>query len=358
MSDAQKWLVLAGLVAVCVLLYLLGPVLTPFLVAAGLAYLTDPWADRLEAKGLSRTSATVLVFSLVLTALVVVIVVLVPLLQQQIMVVISKVPEYIDWLQKQALPWLQQQLHIPALNLELETIKRAVMEHWQQVGGVAAGVLSSVTRSGLTLLAWIANVILIPLVTFYLLRDWDVLIAYIGNLIPRRCAPLVKRLAKECDQVLSGFLRGQLSVMAANGAVYATGLWLIGLDLALLIGVFSGLVSFVPYLGFIMGISFALIAALMQFQDVFHLLLVVLVYSIGQTLESFAFTPWLVGDRIGLHPVTVIFAVMAGGQLFGFVGVLLALPVAAVVGVLVRYAHERYLASSLYAGDRDYNREP
>src|SRR3569623_1433492 len=187
----------------------------------------------------------------------------------------------------------------------------------------------------------------------FLLREWDVMIAHISDLIPRRHAPLVKRLARDCDTVLSGFLRGQLSVMLALGSVYTVGLYLVGLDLALLIGVFAGLVSFVPYLGFIMGIVFATIAVLMQYHDVFHLLLVFLVFGIGQTLESFVFTPWLVGDRIGLHPVTVIFAVMAGGLLFGCVGVLLALPVAAVVGVLVRYAHERYLASGLYAGDRE-----
>ena len=353
MTDAQKWLVLVGAVAVAVLLYLLGPVLTPFLIGAGLAYLCDPWADRLEAKGLSRTSATILVFSVMVAVLVVVLVVLVPLLQQQLIEVIAKLPEYFDWLQTQALPWIQQTLSLPEFTLDLASIKKAMADHWQQVGGVAAGLLGSVTSSGLAIVAWLANVVLIPLVMFYLLRDWDVMIAHISDLIPRRHAPLVKRLARDCDTVLSGFLRGQLSVMLALGSVYTVGLYLVGLDLALLIGVFAGLVSFVPYLGFIMGIVFATIAVLMQYHDVFHLLLVFLVFGIGQTLESFVFTPWLVGDRIGLHPVTVIFAVMAGGQLFGFVGVLLALPVAAVVGVLVRYAHERYLASGLYAGDRE-----
>src|SRR3569623_3247746 len=141
--------------------------------------------------------------------------------------------------------------------------------------------------------------------------------------------------------------------MVALDTMYSVGLWLVGLDLALLIGVFAGLVSFVPYLGFILGVSFATIAVLMQYQDVFHLLLVCAVVGVGQTLDSFVFTPWLVGDRIGLHPVTVSFAVMAGGQLFGFVGILLALPVAAVVGVLVRHMHQRYRASVLYAGNGD-----
>lgn len=354
MSDAQKWLVVVGCVAVIALLYLLGPVLTPFVVAAGLAYLADPAADWLERKGLSRTWATVLVFGVLLGAVVIAVIVLVPLLQQQIATVAAKVPEYLDWLQNRALPWAQQQLGLPAQwSFDFTTLKEAVMEHWQQVGGVAAGVLGSVTRSGVALFVWLANLLLIPLVTFYLLRDWDRLIAYIRSLLPRRHAALAVRLARDCDTALAGFIRGQLAVMLALATVYTVGLWLVGLDLALLIGLFAGLVSFVPYLGFIVGILFATIAAAMQFQDLFHLLLVFAVFGVGQLLESFIFTPLLVGDRTGLHPVTVIFAVMAGGQLFGFVGVLLALPVAAVAGVLVRYARERYLASTLYAGDAE-----
>src|SRR3569623_1219598 len=287
---------------------------------------------------------------LAVAAIVIARVVLVPLLQQQIIVVIAKLPEYIDWVQHEGLPWLQQQLSVPALSHDLDSIRKALVEHWQQVGGVAAGVQGSVTSSGLAVIAWLANLVLIPQVSFYLLRDWDVMIAHIGELIPARHAPLVKQLGRVCVRVLSGFLRGQLSVMAALGTVYTVGLWLVGLDLALLIGVFAGTVSFVPYLGVILGVSFATIAVLMQYHDVFHLLLVFAVFGVGQTLESFVFTPWLVGDRIGLHPVTVIFAVMAGGLLFGFVGILLALPVAAVVGVLVRHMHQRYRASVLYAG--------
>ncbi len=350
LSDTQKWLLLAGLVASAVLLYLLGPVLTPFLVGAGLAYLGDPLADRLEAKGLPRTLAVVVVFSVMLAVLVLAAVVLVPLLQQQVMVLIDKLPAYLDWLEHQALPWLQRQVGFAELRLDVESLKQALMAHWQQVGGVAAGVLGSVTRSGVAIMGWLATVVLIPLVAFYLLRDWDVMIARIGALVPRRHLPVVTRLAKECDAVLGGFLRGQVAVMTLLGAVYTVGLWLVGLDLALLIGVFAGLVSFVPYLGFILGVLFAGVAALMQFQELFPLLLVLAVFGVGQVLESFIFTPWLVGDRIGLHPVAVIFAVMAGGQLFGFVGVLLALPVTAVLVVLLRYGKERYLASRVYAG--------
>ncbi len=351
LNDTQKWLVLAGFVAFGVLLYLLGPVLTPFLVGAGLAYLGDPLADRLEAKGLSRTAAVLLVFIVMLAVFVLALVVLLPLLQQQLSVLAAKLPGYLDWLQLNAVPWLQQAVGFADLNLDLEGIKQALLAHWQQVGGVAAGVLASVTRSGLAVMGWLATLVLIPLVTFYLLRDWDVLMARIAELIPRRHAPVVTRLAQDCDAMLGNFLRGQLTVMLALATVYTTGLWLVGLELALLIGLFAGLVSFVPYLGFILGVLFAGVAVLMQFHDAYHLLLVLGVFGVGQVLESFVFTPLLLGDRIRLHPLGVIFAVMAGGQLFGFVGVLLALPVAAVVGVLLRYAHERYLASRVYAGD-------
>ncbi len=350
LTDTQKWLLLAGFVVSAMLLYLLGPVLTPFLVGAGLAYLGDPLVDRLEAKGLPRTPAVVVVFSVMLAVLASAFVVLVPLLQQQVEVLIDKLPGYLDWLEREALPWLQRQLGFAELRFDLVSIKQALMTHWQQVGGVAADVLGSVTRSGLAVMAWLATVVLIPLVTFYLLRDWDVMIMRLSALVPRRHLPVVTRLAAECDAVLGGFLRGQLTVMVLLGAVYTLGLWLVGLDLALLIGLFAGLVSFIPYLGFILGVLFAGVAALMQFQELFPLLLVLAVFGVGQVLESFVFTPLLVGDRIGLHPLGVIFAVMAGGQLFGFVGVLLALPVTAVLVVLLRYAKERYLISRMYTG--------
>ena len=210
-------------------------------------------------------------------------------------------------------------------------------------------MVTAITHSWLVMMGWIANLVLIPLVTFYLLRDWQVLMNRLAELVPRQAAPVVFRMARDCDRVLGAFLRGQLSVMLALAVVYTLGLWLVGLDLALLIGAIAGLVSFVPYLGFIIGIFAAGIAAIVQFQDVTHLIPVVAVFGVGQLLESFVFTPFLIGDRVGLHPLAVIFAVMAGGQLFGFTGILLALPAAAVIMVLLRYAHERYLRSGAYS---------
>lgn len=349
LTDSQKWLAVLGIAGFGLLLYLLAPVLTPFMVGALLAYVADPLADRLEALKLSRTLSTVIVFIGLFGMLVLLLALGIPLLGHQLEILIGKLPSYIDWLQHTALPWLQEKLRMTGQTLDLDTLKKLIAEHWQTAGGVAAGMAAAITRSGFTLLGWLVNLALIPVVTFYLLRDWDVLTARIREMLPRAVEPVVARLAGECDEVLGAFLRGQLMVMLALGAVYSTGLWLIGLDVALIIGMAAGLLSFVPYLGFAIGLLAAGIAAIVQYQDVMHVLMVLAVFGVGQILEGMVLTPWLVGDRIGLHPVAVIFAVMAGGQLFGFFGILLALPVAAVVMVLLRHAHERYLRSRIYA---------
>lgn len=347
MNNSLKWIVLIGTLVAGVLLYLLAPVLMPFLVAATLAYLGDPLVDRLERLKLSRTLAVSLVFLMLVLMLTVVVLLLIPVLEQQITALVNNWPRYIDWVQA-TLVQLTQTLGLDARMLNLEQLKQAVAKHWQDAGGLVATLLSSASQSGLVLLGWLANIVLIPVVTFYLLRDWDVMVAAVRELLPRRYEATVSRLVGESDQVLSAFLRGQLSVMAVLTVLYSMGLWLVGLDVAFLIALIAGLVSFVPYLGFITGISLASLAAWMQFQDWVPLIWIALIFGVGQLLEGFWLTPKLVGEKIGLHPVAVIFAVMAGGQLFGFVGVLLALPVAAVCIVLLREAHRRYLASHLY----------
>lgn len=275
-------------------------------------------------------------------------VILIPLLERQLVVLGGKLPGLIDWVQQSAVPWLRERLGLHGLAIDLGTLKASVREHWQAAGGAAATLLSSVSRSGLVLAGWLANLLLIPVVTFYLLRDWDILVARVRELLPRTIEPVAADLARQSDEVLGAFLRGQLLVMLGLAVIYAGGLWVVGLDLALLIGLGAGMVSFVPYLGFIVGIIAAGVAALMQFHDAIHLLYVALVFGVGQLVEGTVLTPLLVGDRIGLHPVAVIFAVLAGGQLFGFFGVLLALPAAAVIMVLVRYVHRRYKHSRLY----------
>lgn len=353
-TDSQRWQLLAGLLLLGGLLYLLAPVLTPFVIAALFAYLGDPLVDRLETK-MARTAAVMVVFSGLVLILLGLVLLLLPSLVRQVTTLYAKLPGYIDWLQGTAVPWLQVRLGIEELALDLGVLRRAITEHWSAAGGIAAEVLATVSRSGLAFFGWLANLVLIPVVTFYLLRDWDVFLGRLRDLLPRKMEPTVTMLAQESDEVLGAFLRGQFLVMLGLGAIYSIGLWLVGLDLALLIGMVAGLVNFVPYLGFIVGILAAGIAALVQFQDVPHLLLVVLVFGVGQIVESVLLTPLLVGDRIGLHPVAVIFAVLAGGQLFGFFGILLALPVAAVLMVLLRHAHGRYVSSRLYdARDGSY----
>lgn len=341
------WLILAAIIGG--LLYLLAPVLTPFLFAALLAYLGDPVADYLEAHRFSRTWAVVTVFSIIVLVLLLLLLILIPLLGQELSNLIRRLPAYLDWLQTQVLPWLEKNLGIDLVHFDLAILREQLSQSLGRVGGIAAGILSSVTRSTVAVFGWLVNLVLIPVVTFYLLRDWDLLIARIRNLLPRRIEPVVTQLTREANEVLGAFLRGQLMVMLALGVIYSLGLATIGLEFSLLIGMLAGLISFVPYLGSIVGVVMAGIAALVQFQDLLHLVLVLMVFGIGQTIEGMVLTPWLVGDRIGIHPVAVIFAVLAGGHLFGFFGILLALPVAAVVMVLLRHSHDEYLKSRLYS---------
>jgi predicted PurR-regulated permease PerM len=278
---------------------------------------------------------------------------LVPLIERQLVTLVESLPRYRDWLIGSLLPWLEERTGIDlTVWLDPERIIQLVREHWERAGGVAATLLGYLSRSGFALIGWLANIVLLPVLTFYFLRDWDLLVERIAALVPRDHIGTVRRLAHESDLVLGAFLRGQFSVMLALGALYAIGLWAVGLDLGLLIGVIAGLVSFVPYLGPATGVVLGVVAGTVQFGDWPHVAMILAVFGIGQAVESYWLTPKLVGDRIGLHPVAVIFAIMAGGQLFGFLGVLLALPVAAVANVLLGYAHERYTHSRLYAGDR------
>ncbi len=320
----------------------------PFLSAAVLAYIADPLADKLEKK-MSRTLAVSVVFFGLSLFAILLLLILLPLLERQFVVLAEKLPLYIDRAQLYILPLLKEQFGLDIGSFDLNMLKQSLSNYWKTAGGIAANILSSISHSGLVLAGWIANFLLMLVVTFYLLRDWDYLMAKIHALLPRKNEKIIVILAKESDEVLGAFFRGQMLVMLALSAVYTIGLTLVGLDTALLIGVLAGLVSFVPYLGFIVGIVIASIAVLMQFQEIMPLFYVAIVFITGQMLEGMLLTPWLVGEKIGLHPVAVIFSVLAGGQLFGFVGVLLALPVAAVIAVLLRHVLARYTESELYA---------
>ncbi|MBI3562589.1 MAG: AI-2E family transporter [Gammaproteobacteria bacterium] len=348
MIDSDKWFWLGGGVVAAVLVYLLAPILTPFMSAAILAYIADPVVERLVRWRVSRTVVVILVFIAFGAVFVAAIMLLLPMLQRQLLLVFKVLPHYIDVVQQQFVPWAQQKLGID-MSFDTEQLKSTLTAHWQEAGGAAGSIVKYITRSTVTLFSWLATLLLIPVVTFYLLRDWNVFITRIHTLLPRRIEPVVVRLTKASDQVLGAFLRGQLLVMLALVLFYSVGLSIVGLDLALFVAVVAGMLSFVPYLGLIIGLLLACLAAAMQFHDATHIIYVAIVFGIAQLFEGMVLTPLLIGDRIGLHPLAVIFAVLAGGQLFGFLGVLLALPTAAVIAVVIRYMHEHYLTSRLYS---------
>ncbi|HEX5353649.1 MAG TPA: AI-2E family transporter [Rhodanobacteraceae bacterium] len=350
MTNAQRWQWLLIAAVTGWLIWLLSPILMPFMLAGVFAYLGNPLVDRLERLRLGRGFAASIVFLIMLLIVALIVVLLVPLVQRQVARFVAALPAYAAWVTHTAVPWLEHQLDIPASQFDASTLIGRARGHLGTVGGVAATLLHYATRSGLALIGVGVAVVLVPVVTFYLLRDWDKLVTHIDMLLPRAAQPVIRRLARETDNVLGAFVRGQLLVMLGLAIYYALALWLVGVQVGPLIGMIAGLVSFVPYLGFIIGIVASIIAVLVQFHDVFHLVLVLVVFGVGSVLESYILVPKLVGDRIGLHPVAVIFAVLAFGELFGFIGILLALPMASIAMVLLRFLRERYQASPLYAG--------
>ena len=340
------------------LVYLLAPIITPFAISAVLAYLGDPLVDRLEKFSIgplkvNRTVAVSIVFILMLSMLTIILLIIIPMLVEQIRLLVNLLPKWIEWFTGTALPWLASRLGLESTDFDSAHFTRALKDYWKEISSAAFRVVDYISRGGMAVAALLTNLILIPVVTFYLLRDWDPLTRGIHDLLPRNIEAETVRTVRDVDEVLSAFFRGQLMVMVALGLIYAVGLSLVGIDLAVLIGLGAGLLSIVPYLGSIVGVLVAAGAAIFQFQDVFHLLMVLLVFGVGQTAEGMYLTPKLVGDRIGLHPVTVIFAVLAGGQLFGFLGILMALPVAAALNVLVRHMLEKYRNSEMYQSSSD-----
>lgn len=347
-SEIQRvWILLASAFAL-LLVYLLIPILSPFLMGALLAYLGDPLADKLEERGLNRTISVSLVFLGLSLVLIIALLLTIPLIGRQFDLLATKIPLWLAQIEGTILPWLQQKLNLPKGSLPLAELKSVVSDNWTTAGSMLGQIWSKVAGSSMAMIAGLANLVLVPVVTFYLLRDWDVLIGRIRDLLPRSIEPTVVSLAQEGDEIIGAFIRGQLLVMLALGVVYSLGLTIIGVDLALILGLIAGLASIVPYMGFIVGIAAASVATWFQFHEFLPLVGVAVVFSIGQLLEGMVLTPLLVGDRIGLHPVAVIFAIMAGGQLAGFTGILLALPVAALIMVLLRYAHRNYKGSRLY----------
>ncbi|MHA3977742.1 AI-2E family transporter [Halovulum sp. GXIMD14794] len=326
-------------------LWVMGNTLLPFLIGAAIAYLLNPAASRLQAAGLPRVAATALITGIAVLLLVLTGLVVIPFLVGQIGDFIDALPGLVEQFRN------QMDLRYPELFAEGSAVRRGLagMEDALREGGLK--VVTSVLTSSLALIDFLLVLVLAPVVAFYLLMDWDRLIAGIDDLLPREHAPEVRRLASEVDEVLSGFVRGQLSVCLLLGGFYAISLALIGLQFGVVVGLFAGLVSFIPFVGSILGGILSVGLALFQFWGEWQwVAAVAAVFVAGQMIEGNVLSPKIVGDKIKLHPVWLIFALSAFGALLGFSGLLIAVPAAAVVGVLIRYAVAQYKSGRLYTG--------
>lgn len=324
------------LIGLCVvLLYFLSPIITPFFLGALLAYLGDPFVSFLQSKHIPRTVGVIIVFLLVIVLLTLAIFLLLPMIQEQIAVAVQKIPDVLQWAQKSLLPWINNHIHTEDY-LNVATIKKQLAQHSDKAKSVAGAIIATATHSTLAMLDFVMDVILVPVVAFYLMRDWSKIMTNIQIILPDHSRVQVVNLARQCNEVVSAFFKGQLLVMLALAIIYSTGLWLIGLQVAIFVGLLAGLLSIVPYLGFIIGIVVASLAMFIETHTFLHVIYVWGIFAVGQMCESMVLTPLLVGDKIGLHPVAVIFAILAGGTLFGFLGVLLALPVAAMILVVLK----------------------
>lgn len=346
-NRALFWL--ASLALFGLFLYELRDILLPFVAGMAVAYLLDPIADRLEKWGLSRTLATSVITALFVIVAIGVFLLVLPLLQQQLVDFIGRLPAYADALREKAAPLVDSLLARLAPE-DVGRLRAAFDGLSQRLMSWALSFVGGLWQSGLAIVNLLSLLFITPIVAFYFLRDWDRIVAYIDGLLPRVHADIIREQARRIDATLAGFVRGQGLVCLLLGVGYATALTLAGLDFGLIVGLATGLVSFIPYFGAIFGLVVSVGVALLQFSDMFRVGIIVAIFVAGQVIEGNFLTPKLVGERVGLHPVWVIFGVLAGGSLFGFLGVLLAVPVTAVIGVLVRFATERYVASPLYHG--------
>jgi predicted PurR-regulated permease PerM len=338
--------------AFVVLLYALGPVLTPFIAAAILAYALNGGVDYLDQRRIGRYDfprplAVVVVMLLFLSAVSALVLIVIPVLQTEIPLLMAQIPAFLVRIDKVLSPKLQDM----GIKIKLDgTGIRALLSQQFAAGGdeIWTTVISSARIGGTRLLGWLVTLVLIPVLLFYLLLDWHKMLARVTGAVPRRWVVQTVGMAQEVNILLAQYLRGQLLVMLVLAAYYSICLTIAGFDVALPVGILTGLLVFIPYLGFGLGLILALIAAVLQFADWSGVIAVAVIYGAGQLIEGFFLTPRLVGERIGLNPLAVIFALLAFGQLFGFVGVLLALPASAILMVAFRHLRHHYLRSSFY----------
>jgi len=346
-TKLKIWLGL--LVATVLILVSLKSILLPFVAGMGIAYLLDPVCDKLESWGCSRTLATSIVTAIFALIVILLLLLLVPLVLEELLSFFSSLPDFLASLEARLVPYyetLRQRFDLPAAA-ELTTMAK------DRLGGALSWLgeaIAGVVNQGLALANLLSLIFITSVVTFYLLHDWDHMVARVDHLLPRDHAETIRIQAREMDRRLAGFVRGQSTVCIVLGTFYATALVLVGLPFGLVIGLSAGMLTFIPYVGAMTGLVLALSVALAKFDSWLDIGLVVGVFILGQALEGNFLTPRLVGGRVGLHPVWIIFALLAGGTLFGFVGLLLAVPTAALIGVLVRFAVGSYLSSHLYLG--------
>ena len=344
------WLI--GFVVFFALLWLLRGILLPFVAGMAVAYFLDPICDRLEGLGLSRTLATTILTLGFLLVIVGGLLLLLPAIVGQLAGFVERLPAYLEALREQIIELLAR-VEAKVAPSVIEKLKASLAGSAEQIFSWSTALVGRLISGGVAIANLISLVVITPVVAFYLLRDWDRLVEKIDGWLPKDHADVIRAQLREIDQTLAGFVRGQSTVCVILAVFYMVGLSLAGLDFALLIGLVAGLLTFIPFVGSMTGLVASVGMALVQFDDWLRIAIVAGIFFVGQALEGNFLTPKLVGDRVGLHPVWVIFALLAGGFLFGFVGVLLAVPVAAVIGVLLRFFFDIYLASSLYKGGEE-----
>ena len=347
-SNIFAWTLI--LVLFCVGIYTLRSVLLPFVAGIVLGYLFDPLATKFEKWGMSRTLATILVFIVVVLVAVPSFIMIFSVVDSQLTTFVEAAPEYISSFIKRAEP-IVLDLHDRFPSLELNTLPEMIKNNLTTGMQFGAKLLKGIISNGFALINLLSLLLITPVVAFYMLRDWDAFVKKVDNLLPRKSKNTIREQFRLIDKALSGFIRGQVSVCVILGLYYSLGLHFVGLELGLLVGFLAGIISFIPYVGSISGFLISIILALAQFGDMTKIIEVVAVFVIGQFVEGNFLTPKLVGDNIGLHPVWVMFALLAGGVLLGFLGLMIAVPVAAIIGVLSRYAINNYKKSNLYLED-------
>lgn len=345
MNKGLIWLTV--FVVFCVFVYVLRSVLLPFVAGIIIGYLLDPWASKFEKWGMNRTFATITVMILVVLIMVPAVILLFGVIDEQLGNFLRALPNYIGSLWRKVEPiLLQMQERFP--SLEPEKIREYLRGNLANGVKLMVNVARSVVTSGFAIFNVLSLLLITPVVAFYMLRDWDTFVSKVDSLLPKHSKKAIEKQAREIDVILASFIRGQLSVCVLLGTFYAVGLYVVGLDLGVLVGFLAGILSFIPYVGTISGFAASMVIAFAQFDSMMPIIQVVAVFMVGQFIEGNFLTPKLVGDSIGLHPVWVMFALLAGGVLLGFLGLMIAVPLAAIIGVLVRHAIENYKQSPLY----------